>query len=177
IEADDPIIFFEPKRIYNGPFDGDPDKAALSWASHPKGEVPEGYYTVPLGKAEIVETGDELTIITYGTLVHVAQAAAKLTGIDAEIIDVRTLAPLDVTTLVDSVNKTGRCLIAHEATRFSGYGSELAATIQEHCFWNLEAPIERVAGWDTPYPHAFEWQYFPGQKRIAAGIRKVMEAE
>ncbi len=176
IESDDPIIFFEPKRIYNGPFDGDPDKAAVSWAAHPKGEVPEGYYTVPLGKAEIVETGDDLTIITYGTLVHVAQAAAKLTGIDAEIIDVRTLAPLDVTTLVDSVNRTGRCLIAHEATRFSGYGAELTATIQEHCFWNLEAPIERVAGWDTPYPHAFEWQYFPGQKRIAAGIKNVMEA-
>jgi 2-oxoisovalerate dehydrogenase E1 component subunit beta len=176
IESDDPIVFFEPKRIYNGPFDGDPDKAAVSWASHPKGEVPDGYYTVPLGKAEIVESGDDLTIITYGTLVHVAQAAAKLTGIDAEIIDVRTLAPLDVTTLTDSVNKTGRCLIAHEATRFSGYGAELAATIQEHCFWNLEAPIERVAGWDTPYPHAFEWQYFPGQKRIAAGIKNVMEA-
>jgi 2-oxoisovalerate dehydrogenase E1 component beta subunit len=138
--------------------------------------VPEGYYTVPLGKAEVVTEGDDLTIITYGTLVHVAQAAAKLTGIDAEVIDVRTLAPLDVETLSKSVNKTGRCLIAHEATRFSGYGAELCATIQEECFWNLEAPIERVGGWDTPYPHAFEWQYFPGQKRIAAGIRNVMEA-
>ncbi|MGB5247329.1 MAG: alpha-ketoacid dehydrogenase subunit beta [Woeseia sp.] len=176
IESDDPIIFFEPKRIYNGPFDGDPEKAAVSWASHPKGEVPDGYYTVPLGKAEVVTEGEDLTIITYGTLVHVAQAAAKLTGIDAEVIDVRTLAPLDVETLTKSVNKTGRCLIAHEATRFSGYGAELCATIQEECFWNLEAPIERVGGWDTPYPHAFEWQYFPGQKRIAAGIRNVMEA-
>ena len=98
------------------------------------------------------------------------------TGPYAEIVDVRTLAPLDVTTLADSVRKTGRCLIAHEATRFSGFGAELAATIQEECFYYLEAPIERVAGWDTPYPHAFEWQYFPGQKRIAAGIRKVMAA-
>ncbi|MBT8096217.1 MAG: alpha-ketoacid dehydrogenase subunit beta [Woeseia sp.] len=176
IESDDPIIFFEPKRIYNGPFDGDPEKAAVSWASHPKGEVPGDYYTVPLGKAEVVTEGSELTIITYGTLVHVAQAAATLTGIDAEVIDVRTLAPLDVGTLTKSVNKTGRCLIAHEATLFSGYGAELCATIQENCFWNLEAPIERVGGWDTPYPHAFEWQYFPGQKRIAAGIRSVMEA-
>ncbi len=176
IESDDPIVFFEPKRIYNGPFDGDPEKAAVSWAAHPKGEVPDGYYTVPLGKAEVVTEGDDLTIITYGTLVHVAQAAAKLTGIDAEVIDVRTLAPLDVETLAQSVKKTGRCLIAHEATRFSGYGAELAATIQEECFWSLEAPIERVSGWDTPYPHAFEWQYFPGQKRIAAGIRNVMEA-
>lgn len=176
IESDDPVIFFEPKRIYNGPFDGDPDKAAVSWASHPKGEVPEDYYTVPLGTADIVRSGDELTIITYGTLVHVAQAAAKVTGVDAEIIDVRTLAPLDTSTLSESVKKTGRCLIAHEATRFSGYGAELAASMLEECFWHLEAPIERVTGWDTPYPHAFEWQYFPGQKRLAAGIRKVMEA-
>jgi len=176
IESDDPVVFFEPKRIYNGPFDGDPDKAAVSWSSHPKGEVPEDYYTVPLGSADVVQEGDELTIITYGTLVHVAQAAAGKSGVDADIIDVRTLSPLDVTTLAESVKKTGRCLIAHEATRFGGYGAELAATIQEECFWYLEAPIERVAGWDTPYPHAFEWQYFPGQKRFAAGIRNVMEA-
>ena len=177
IESDDPIVFFEPKRIYNGPFDGDPDKPAVPWTSHAKGEVPEGHYTVPLRSAEIVEAGEELTIVTYGTLVHVAQAAARLVGVDAEIVDVRTLAPLDVGTLADSVRKTGRCLIAHEATRYSGLGAELSSTIQEECFYYLEAPIERVAGWDTPYPHAFEWQYFPGQKRIAAGIRKVMEAE
>ena len=175
IESDDPVIFFEPKRIYNGPFDGDPDKPAVSWASHPKGEVPEGYYTVPLDTAEIVEPGEELTIVTYGTLVHVAKAAADEVGVDAEIIDVRSLAPLDVKTLTDSVNRTGRCLIAHEATRFAGYGAELAARIQKECFWNLEAPIGRVAGWDTPYPHAFEWQYFPGKKRLANGIRKMME--
>lgn len=175
IESDDPVIFFEPKRIYNGPFDGDPDKPAVSWASHPKGEVPEGYYTVPLDTAEIVEPGEELTIVTYGTLVHVAQAAADEVGVDAEIIDVRSLAPLDDKTLTASVNKTGRCLIAHEATRFAGYGAELAARIQKECFWNLEAPIGRVAGWDTPYPHAFEWQYFPGKKRLANGIRKIME--
>jgi 2-oxoisovalerate dehydrogenase E1 component beta subunit len=175
IESDDPVIFFEPKRIYNGPFDGDPDKPAVSWASHPKGEVPEGHYTVPLDTAEIVERGEELTIVTYGTLVHVAKAAADEVGVDAEIIDVRSLAPLDSKTLVDSVNRTGRCLIAHEATRFAGYGAELAARIQKECFWNLEAPIGRVAGWDTPYPHAFEWQYFPGKKRMVSGIRKMME--
>lgn len=177
IESDDPVVFFEPKRIYNGPFDGDPEKPAVSWASHPKGEVPRDYYTVPLGSAEIVENGSELTIITYGTLVHVAQAAANLVGVDAEIIDVRSLSPLDTSTLTESVRKTGRCLIAHEATRYSGFGAELVTTIQEECFYHLEAPIERVAGWDTPYPHAFEWQYFPGQKRLAAGIRKVMESE
>jgi 2-oxoisovalerate dehydrogenase E1 component beta subunit len=177
IESDDPVVFFEPKRIYNGPFDGDPDKPGVSWASHPKGEVPEGYYTVPLGSAEVALPGEELTIITYGTMVHVSIAAAQATGVDAEVIDVRTMAPLDVQTLADSVKKTGRCLIAHEATRFGGYGAELAATIQKECFYHLEAPIRRVAGWDTPYPHAFEWQYFPGLKRVSASIRRVMEAE
>ena len=177
IESDDPVIFFEPKRIYNGPFDGDPDKPAIPWSTHSKGDVPEGYFTVPLGVAEIVETGSDITIITYGTMVHVSQAAAKLAGVDAEIIDVRSLAPLDTETLVTSVKKTGRCLIVHEATRFGGFGAELATTVQEECFWHLEAPIERVAGWDTPYPHAFEWEYFPGQKRVAAAVTKVMEAK
>jgi len=177
IESDDPIIFFEPKRLYNGPFDGDPEKPAVPWTSHPKGDVPKDYYTVPLGAADIVEEGSELTIITYGTLVHVAQAAAAAVGVDAEIVDVRTLSPLDTDTITESVKKTSRCLIAHEATRFSGFGAELVTTVQEECFYHLEAPIERVAGWDTPYPHAFEWQYFPGKKRIAAGIRKVMEVQ
>ena len=83
---------------------------------------------------------------------------------------------IHIDTLRQSVQKTGRCLVAHEATRFCGYGAELVATVQQECFWHLEAPIERVAGWDTPYPHAFEWNYFPGQKRMVAGIRKVMEA-
>lgn len=175
IESDDPVVFFEPKRIYNGPFDGDPEKPAVSWASHPKGEVPEGYYTVSLDNAEIVKPGEELTIVTYGTMVHVTKAAAEEVGVDAEIIDVRSLSPLDTKTLAASVNKTGRCLVAHEATRFAGYGAELAARIQKDCFYNLEAPIGRIAGWDTPYPHAFEWQYFPGKKRVVNGIRKMME--
>lgn len=176
IESDDPVVFFEPKRIYNGPFDGDPDKPSVSWATHPKGEVPEGHYTVAIGEAEIVREGSEMTIVTYGTLVHVAIAAAEATGVDVEIVDVRSLSPLDVTTITESVKKTGRCIVAHEATRFGGYGAELAATIQNDCFYHLEAPVSRLAGWDTPYPHAFEWQYFPGKKRMVHGIRKVMEA-
>jgi len=177
IENDDPVVFFEPKRIYNGPFDGDPEKPAVSWASHAKGEVPEGHYTVPIGQAEIVQSGEELTIVTYGTLVHVAQAGAREAGVDAEVIDIRSISPLDVETLTASVNKTGRCMIAHEATRFGGFGAELAARIQKDCFYNLEAPIGRIAGWDTPYPHAFEWQYFPGKKRMVAGIKSMMEIE
>jgi len=177
IEDDDPVIFFEPKRIYNGPFDGDPEKPAVPWNTHEKGEVPEDYYTVPIGRAELVREGSDVTILCYGTMVHVAQASADRVGADAEIIDIRTLAPLDVSTLVRSVEKTGRCIVVHEATRFSGYGAELAATVQEECFYHLEAPIERVCGWDTPYPHAFEWDYFPGQKRVSAAIRRVLEAE
>lgn len=177
IEDDDPVIFFEPKRIYNGPFDGDPEKPAVPWNTHPKGEVPEEYYTVPIGRSEVVQEGEDLTILCYGTMVHVTQASAARVGADAEIIDIRTLAPLDVPTIRKSVEKTGRCMVVHEATRFSGYGAELAATVQEECFYHLEAPIERVCGWDTPYPHAFEWDYFPGQKRVAAAIERVLEAE
>jgi 2-oxoisovalerate dehydrogenase E1 component beta subunit len=175
IEDDDPVVFFEPKRLYNGPFDGHHDKPVLPWANHPMGDVPEGYYTVPLGKASVVREGGDLTIVTYGTMVHVSLAAVAETGVDAEVIDVRTLVPLDIDTIAASVEKTGRCVIVHEATRTSGFGAELAAQIQETCFYKLEAPIERVTGWDTPYPHAFEWQYFPGPQRIVDGIRRVME--
>ena len=176
IEDDDPVVFFEPKRIYNGPFDGEPNKPAVPWTSHPRGEVPEGYYTVPISRAEIVRAGKDLTVLTYGTMVHVVEAAVRLSGFDAEIIDIRTMVPLDVDTLCTSVCKTGRCVVVHEATGFGGFGAEIVATIQEACFWNLEAPIQRVTGWDTPYPHAFEWEYFPGPARIAQALKSVMEA-
>jgi 2-oxoisovalerate dehydrogenase E1 component beta subunit len=176
IEDDDPVVFFEPKRLYNGPFDGDPNKPATPWSTHPKGEVPEGYYTVPIGKAEVMRAGRDVSIITYGTMVYVAAAAAAALGLDAEIVDVRSMVPLDVDTICSSVRKTGRCVIAHEATRFSGFGAELSAIVQENCFWSLEAPIQRVAGWDTPYPHAFEWEYFPGQARVTTALQAAMEA-
>lgn len=177
IEDDDPVIFFEPKRLYNGPFDGDPDKPAESWAGHPLGEVPEGYYSVPIGQAAIARAGNAMTIVTYGTMVHVSIAAAEAAGVDAEVVDVRSMMPLDIDTLAASVEKTGRCLIVHEATRFAGFGAELSASLQERCFWSLEAPIMRVAGWDTPYPHAFEWQYFPGKKRVQHAIRELLTIE
>ena len=148
----------------------------MPWSTHPKGEVPDGHYTVPIGKAEIVRPGSEVTVLTYGTMVHVVEAAVRLAQADAEIIDVRSMVPLDTDTLCTSVCKTGRCVIVHEATRFSGFGAELSATVQEECFWHLEAPIARVTGWDTPYPHAFEWDYFPGPQRIIAAIQSVMEA-
>jgi 2-oxoisovalerate dehydrogenase E1 component beta subunit len=176
IEDDDPVIFFEPKRLYNGPFDGEPEKPAVTWAAHPKGDVPQGHYTVPIGQAEVVRAGDAVTILTYGTLIHVVQAVVAATGIDAEIVDVRSMVPLDVETIAGSVSKTGRCVVAHEATEFAGFGAELVATVQRECFWHLEAPIERVAGWDTPYPHAFEWEYFPGRERITAALLEVMSS-
>ncbi|MCC7200061.1 MAG: alpha-ketoacid dehydrogenase subunit beta [Gammaproteobacteria bacterium] len=174
IEDDDPVIFLEPKRLYNGPFDGDPNKPAVPWSTHAKGEVPEGYYTVPIGKADVIREGNDVTIVTYGTMGYVAEAAARGLGLDAEIIDLRTIVPLDLETVCRSVRKTGRCVIAHEATRFGGFGAELAASIQEECFWSLEAPIQRVGGWDTPYPHAFEWEYFPGQARVATALKAAM---
>ena len=108
-------------------------------------------------------------------MVHVALAAAREVGIDAEVIDLRTLMPLDLDTILNSVVKTGRCVIVHEATRTCGFGAELTALVQEHCFYDLEAPIERVTGWDTPYPHAFEWEYFPGPARVGAALRRVMQ--
>ena len=176
IEDNDPVIFFEPKRLYNGPFAGEPEAPAESWGAHPKGEVPQGYYTVPIGKAEVVKAGQDVTVLCYGTLVFVAEIAAKQLGIDAEIIDVRTLVPLDMDTIGESLRKTGRCVVAHEATRFGGFGAELVASIQEECFWHLQAPIVRATGWDTPYPLAFEWQYFPGPARLRHALKTVMEA-
>jgi 2-oxoisovalerate dehydrogenase E1 component beta subunit len=174
IEDDDPVIFLEPKRIYNGPFDGHHDQPVVPWSSHPLGEVPDGYYRLDLGRAAVRRPGDDLTVLAYGTMVHVAEAATAETGIDAEIVDLRTLLPLDTDTIAASVNKTGRCVIVHEATRTSGFGAELAATVQELCFYRLEAPIERVTGWDTPYPHAQEWDYFPGPARVGAAFRRAM---
>ena len=176
LESGDPVIFFEPKRIYNGPFDGVPDKPLLSWAKHPKGEVPDGHYTVELGKAEVVREGEACTILAYGTLVHVAEAAVDASGIDAEVIDLRTLAPYDIETIARSVNKTGRVVVAHEAPRTSGFGAELAAQIQEECFYALEAPIFRLTGWDTPYPHAHEWAYYPTRDRLIRAMKTVTEA-
>jgi 2-oxoisovalerate dehydrogenase E1 component beta subunit len=176
IEDDDPVVFLEPKRLYSGPFDGHPERPAVAWAKHPLGEVPADYYRIPLGQAAVARPGEDVTVLAYGTMVHVALAAAAETGIDAEVIDLRTLRPIDIDAITGSVEKTGRCVIVHEATRIGGFGAELSALVQEHCFYHLEAPIQRVTGWDTPYPHAFEWQYFPGPARVGRALRNAMEA-
>lgn len=176
IEDDDPVVFLEPKRLYNGPFSGPSDEPLTPWSKHAASEVPEGYYSIPLSKARIVRPGEDVTVLVYGTMVHVALKAVEQTGINAEVIDIRTLFPLDINTIAQSVNRTGRCVVAHEATRSTGFGAELIAEVQNHCFYRLEAPVKRVTGWDTPYPHAFEWDYFPGPDRIARALNKVMEA-
>jgi 2-oxoisovalerate dehydrogenase E1 component beta subunit len=176
IEDPDPVIFLEPKRLYNGPFDGHHDRPVTPWSKHPLGEVPEGHFTAPLGRAAIRRPGEAVTVLAYGTMVHVAEAAAEESGVDAEVIDLRTLLPLDLETIVESVKKTRRCVVVHEATLTSGFGAELVALVQEECFWHLEAPVARVAGYDTPYPHAQEWDYFPGPGRVSEALTATMEA-
>ncbi len=175
IEDNDPVIFFEPKRIYNGPFDGFYERPVTPWAKHPAAEVPDGHYVVPLGKAAVAREGEDVTILAYGTMVHVAIATAEAEGIDAEVIDLRTIVPVDIETIEASVKKTGRCVVFHEATRTAGFGAELSALVQERCFYHLEAPVRRVTGFDTPYPHSLEWAYFPGPVRLGLALKKAME--
>ncbi len=138
--------------------------------------MPDGYYRTPLGKAAIVRPGEEVTVVTWGTMVHVARAAIDQSDVDAELIDLRTLVPLDLATITASVEKTGRCIVVHEAPRTCGFGAEVVALVQQHCFWSLEAPVVRVTGWDTPFPHAQEWQYMPSRERIAGAMRTVLAA-
>lgn len=176
IEDNDPVMFLEPKRLYNGPFDGHHDRPITPWSKHDLGEVPDDYYTVPLGKAAIRREGEAVTVLAYGTMVYVAEAAVEETGIDAEIIDLRTILPLDLETIEASVKKTGRCVVVNEATKTCGFAAELMAVVTEGCFYYLEAPVMRVTGYDTPYPHAHEWDYFPGPARVGAALKKVMEA-
>ena len=162
MRGEDPVIFMEPKRVY---------RAA-------RGEVPEGDYTVPLGQAKIVREGKGITVLAYGAMLHtVIEAAAKAAeaGIDAEVIDLRTLLPLDLETVLTSVRKTGRVCIVHEAPRTCGYGAELAALIAEKALTSLEAPIERVAGFDTPFPYTLENEYLPSPERVMASMRRAVE--
>ncbi|MEG3598391.1 MAG: transketolase C-terminal domain-containing protein, partial [Pseudomonadota bacterium] len=145
------------------------------WKKFDASVVPEGYYKIPLGKARQVTEGEQLTILAYGTMVHVVEAVCREKGVEADILDLRTLVPLDIEAIEASVERTGRCLIVHEATRTSGFGVELSALVTERCFYHLEAPVERVTGFDTPYPHSLEWAYFPGPIRIGEAIDKILK--
>ena len=175
IECNDPVIFFEPKRCYRGPFYGDPHDVP-TWADHPDAEVPQEHYSIPLGEARMVQEGGACTVIAWGAMVHVCEQGIRNSGVACDLIDLQTLVPWDRDAVVDSVSKTGRCVIVHEAPKTSGFGAEMAASVQERCFYSLEAPIERVTGWDTPFPHSTEWDYMPGPSRIAEAIQRTQEA-
>ena len=158
IRDEDPVIFLEPKRVYR----------------EAKGEVPEGDYTIPLGQAKVVREGSRVTLITYGAMVHTALKAAEeaaAAGIDAEVIDLRSLLPLDLETVLRSVRKTHRVVVLHEAPRTCGYGAELIALIQERALLDLEAPIARVTGLDTPFPYTLEHEYLPDPGRVAEAMQ------
>lgn len=154
----DPCIFFEPKRIYRA-F---------------REEVPEDEYTIPLGKARKVCEGDDLTIISWGATVVQCMQAIEKTDQSIELIDLRTLSPFDMPTIEESVKKTGRCVIVHEAPKTCGFGAEIAARIMERCFLHLEAPVQRVAGFDTTMPYyKLELEYLPDTERIGKAIAEV----
>jgi len=174
IECNDPVIFFEPKRCYRGPFYGDPHNVP-TWNDHPTGEVPEEYYSIPLEQADMVLEGNDCTVIAWGAMVHIAQRGIEDSGLSCDLIDLQTLVPWDRDAVVNSVEKTGRCVIVHEAPKTSGFGAEMSASIQERCFYSLEAPIQRVTGWDTPFPHTTEWDYMPSPKRVSDAIKRTQE--
>lgn len=160
IEDDDPVMFLEPKRLYR----------AL------KGEVPEGAYRVEIGKGQVVREGKDVTLLCWGAMVSICTQAAELClprGADCEVIDLRTLVPLDEEIILNSVKKTGRVVIVHEAPKTGGFGGELAALIAEKAILHLEAPILRVAGFDTPFPYTLEHVYMPSPERVALAVGKV----
>ena len=163
IRDDNPVIFLEPKRLYRAV----------------RGEVPEKEYVIELGKAKVVREGADITIVTYGAMVRVALEAAETAAeedqISAEVIDMRTLLPYDIDTIIASVKKTSRVVIVHEAPRTCGFGAELSATISEKALLHLQAPILRVTGFDTPFPYTFEQDYLPNETRILKALRDGMD--
>jgi len=157
IRDPDPVVFFEPKRIYRA-F---------------REETPEDEYTIPVGKAKVLEEGSDVTIVSWGAMVvDCLKAMDELPeDLSAELIDLRTIYPLDIDCIAQSVKKTGRCVVVHEAPKTAGFGAEIAALIMEHCFLHLEAPVQRVAGFDTFMPYyKLELDYLPSQERIIEAI-------
>jgi 2-oxoisovalerate dehydrogenase E1 component beta subunit len=162
LRQNDPVLFLEPKRLY---------RAA-------RGEVPEDDYTIELGQANVVRTGEDCTIIAYGSMTSIAEEAAENAagqGISCEVVDLRTLMPFDIDTLLASVQKTGRAVIVHEAPRTCGFGAELVASICERAMDYLEAPIQRVTGFDTPFPYTLELEYLPNADRVLGAVRETLE--
>lgn len=162
IEDKNPCIFFEPKILY---------RAAAE-------QVPIEPYNIPLSQAEVIQEGSDVTLVAWGTQVHVIREVASMAkeklGVSCEVIDLRTIIPWDVDTVCKSVIKTGRLLISHEAPLTGGFASEISSTVQEECFLNLEAPISRVCGYDTPFPHIFEPFYIPDKWKCYDALRKMI---
>jgi 2-oxoisovalerate dehydrogenase E1 component beta subunit len=157
LECDDPVIFMEPKRIYRSA----------------KDEIPADYYTLPLERARVVRKGEDATLVAWGAMLGIcreAAARAEGEGYDVEVIDLLSITPYDVRTLVRSVERTGRMLVVHEAPVTAGFGAELVAAVQERAFAHLEAPIERICGFDTPFPYTLEEHYLPNAERILAAL-------
>ena len=162
IHDEDPVMFFEPKRIYRSV----------------SGEVPDGDHRVPFGKARVVQEGTDASVFCYGAMVGPSLEAARSLaseGSSVEVVDLRSLVPLDETSVLESSEKTGRVVIVHEAPRFCGFGAELSAILSEKAFYSLKAPIQRVTGYDTPFPYALENVYLPNAARIARAIRAAIQ--
>ncbi len=163
IRDNDPVLYLEHKKMYRSV----------------RGDVPDTDYTVPLGRAAITHPGSQITVVAYGLMAHYALEAADVVadeGISVEVVDVRTLRPLDKETLLDSVRKTGKCLVVYEDNRFGGYGAELAAIVAEEAFDYLDGPVSRIAGPDVPgvpYNHVLEDWFMVNPEKIVAGIRKL----
>jgi len=164
IRDPNPVVFFEPKALY---------RASV-------GQVPTGEYELPIGQAEVVKEGTDITLVGWGTQVHrnwrAAEMAEEKLGVSVEVIDLMSILPWDVAAVEKSVNKTGRLIVAHEAPLTSGFGAEVIASITERCFYKLEAPVKRVAGYDTPFPLIYEQFYLPDQYKVFEAIKEVAEA-
>jgi pyruvate dehydrogenase E1 component beta subunit len=161
LAGEDPVIFLEPKRLYRTV----------------KEDVPEGAHRVPIGSARIARAGEHVTVLCYGAMVPVALEAADqaaASGTSTEVVDLRTLSPLDAETVLDSVRRTGRVVVLHEAPRTCGYGAELSALIAEKALTSLLAPIVRVTGYDTPFPYTLEHSYLPDAPRVLRAIEHVL---
>ena len=158
-----PCIVFEPKILY---------RAAEE-------QVPTGHYKIPLGKADVIQEGTDITLIAWGTQIHVAREVATMVeeefGISIEVIDMVSILPWDRETICESVSKTGRCIVTHEAPITCGFGAEIVATVTEECFFDLEAPPSRVCGYDTPFPHIHEPLYMPTKWKLVQRIKELMD--
>uniref|UniRef100_A0A5S6Q9R1 Pyruvate dehydrogenase E1 component subunit beta, mitochondrial n=1 Tax=Trichuris muris TaxID=70415 RepID=A0A5S6Q9R1_TRIMR len=162
IEDKNPCIFLEPKILYRRAMDN----------------VPVEKYTLPLSKAELLCKGNDVTLLAWGTQVHIMKEVAEMAeqelGISCDVMDLCTILPWDEEAVYSSVKKTGRLLIAHEAPLTMGFGAEIAASVQEHCFLHLESPVMRVTGWDTPFPHSLEAQYLPSKGRCLRALKRLI---